>query len=79
MRRRLAQVDAAHMPAYLEASRDTNVPLYASFGFELMGEITFSGGPTIYPMWRKASLNQVPERERILLIDSPKYSILAVG
>ena len=41
MRRRLAQVDAAHMPAYLEASRDTNVPLYASFGFELMGEITF--------------------------------------
>jgi GNAT superfamily N-acetyltransferase len=54
MRRRLAEVDAAHMPAYLEASRDTNVPLYASFGFEVTGEIKFPGGPTIYPMWRKA-------------------------
>jgi GNAT superfamily N-acetyltransferase len=54
MRHRLAQVDAVHMPAYLEASRDTNVPLYASFGFEQTGEMTFPNGPTIYPMWRKA-------------------------
>ena len=54
MRHRLAQIDAAHMPAYLEASRNTNVPLYARFGFEEMGAVTFPDGPTIYPMWRKA-------------------------
>jgi len=33
--------------------RESNIPIYASFGFEVTGEIKLPGGPTIYPMWRK--------------------------
>jgi GNAT superfamily N-acetyltransferase len=54
MRRQLAIADAARMPAYLESSKTTNIPIYQSFGFELTGEIHLPGGPTLYPMWRKA-------------------------
>jgi len=55
IRRQLALADAAGMPAYLESSKDTNIPIYQSFGFEVTGEITIpGGGPTIWPMWRKA-------------------------
>jgi GNAT superfamily N-acetyltransferase len=54
MRRQLALADAARMPAYLESSKTTNIPIYQSFGFEVTGEITIPGGPTLYPMWRKA-------------------------
>jgi ribosomal protein S18 acetylase RimI-like enzyme len=57
MRRQLALADAAHMPAYLESSKTVNIPIYQSFGFEVTGEIAIPGGPTLYPMWRKA---QVP-------------------
>jgi ribosomal protein S18 acetylase RimI-like enzyme len=53
MRDRLAKVDAAHLPCYLESSKDTNIPIYQSFGFELTGEIQVPGGPKIWPMWRK--------------------------
>ena len=54
MRRQLAQVDASGLPAYLESSKDTNIPIYQSFGFEVTGEIRIPNGPTLYPMWRKA-------------------------
>lgn len=54
MRRQLANADAQGMPAYLESSKDTNIPIYQSLGFELTGEIKLPGGPTLYPMWRKA-------------------------
>jgi ribosomal protein S18 acetylase RimI-like enzyme len=54
MRDRLAAVDVAHLPCYLESSKDTNIPIYQSFGFELTGEIQVPGGPKIWPMWRKA-------------------------
>ncbi|MEI9988060.1 MAG: hypothetical protein WDN69_36130 [Aliidongia sp.] len=54
LRHRLAQVDAAHLPAYLEASKIENVPIYANFGFEQRGELQVPGGPVIYPMWRPA-------------------------
>jgi ribosomal protein S18 acetylase RimI-like enzyme len=53
MRDRLAAVDAAHMPCYLESSKDTNIPIYQSFGFELTGEMQVPNGPKIWPMWRK--------------------------
>jgi GNAT superfamily N-acetyltransferase len=54
VRHRLAQIDAEHMPAYLEASKPSNVPVYTKFGFVQTGEITFPNGPTVYPMWREA-------------------------
>ncbi|HEX4533540.1 MAG TPA: GNAT family N-acetyltransferase [Rhizomicrobium sp.] len=54
MRDRLAAVDAAHMPCYLESSKDTNIPIYQSFGFEVTGAIQVPDGPKIWPMWRKA-------------------------
>ncbi len=53
MRHTLATADAAHMPCYLESSKDTNIPIYRSFGFELTGEIQIPNGPKIWPMWRK--------------------------
>lgn len=53
MRHRLEAVDAAGLPAYLESSKDTNIPIYQSFGFELRGEIRIPDGPVLYPMWRE--------------------------
>ena len=53
LRDQLAVADAARMPCYLESSKDTNVPIYRSFGFELTGEIKIPNGPTLWPMWRE--------------------------
>jgi len=54
LRHRLAVADAAGLPAYLEASKESNVPLYENFGFVVTGEIRMPDGPTLYPMWRAA-------------------------
>jgi GNAT superfamily N-acetyltransferase len=54
LRHRLSLIDAAGLPAYLEASKEANVPLYANFGFILTGEIAIRNGPILYPMWREA-------------------------
>jgi len=54
IRHQLANADAMALPAYLESNTETNIPLYERFGFEIAGEINLPGGPTIYPMWRKA-------------------------
>jgi len=54
MRDQLARVDASHMPAYLESSKITNIPIYKSFGFEVTGEIKIPDGPTLWSMWRDA-------------------------
>jgi GNAT superfamily N-acetyltransferase len=54
IRRQLAAADAAGMPAYLESSKDTNIPIHKSFGFEVTGQIKLPDGPTLWPMWRPA-------------------------
>lgn len=54
MRQQLAVADAAGVPCYLESSKDTNIPIYKSFGFEVTGEIKIPNGPTLWPMWRKS-------------------------
>jgi ribosomal protein S18 acetylase RimI-like enzyme len=52
MRHQLAIADAENAACYLESSKDTNVPIYQSFGFRVTGEIKLPDGPTIWPMWR---------------------------
>ncbi len=55
MTSRLDRVDAEHAPAYLESTKQDNVPYYQRFGFEVTGEIVLPrGGPTMWPMWRAA-------------------------
>jgi GNAT superfamily N-acetyltransferase len=54
MRRQLAVADAAGAPCYLESSKDINIPIYQSFGFEVTGEIDIPDGPRLWPMWRAA-------------------------
>ncbi len=51
----LEQVDAARMPAYLESSKESNVPFYRRFGFQVMEEVQPTPGcPPLWLMWREA-------------------------
>lgn len=53
MRSRLDRCDAEGAPAYLESTKEANVPYYLRFGFEVTGELTLpDGGPTLWQMWR---------------------------
>ena len=56
IRRRLAHIDQARAPAYLESSKEANIPIYQSFGFAVTGEIRIQDGPTLYAMWREPRL-----------------------
>jgi GNAT superfamily N-acetyltransferase len=50
----LTGVDEEGVPAYLESSKERNVPLYARFGFEVIDEYRSKGGaPPILRMWRE--------------------------
>lgn len=49
----LEECDTTGLPAYLESSKEENVPFYARHGFEVTGELPLpSGGPTLWTMWR---------------------------
>lgn len=53
LRRGLAEIDAAGLPAYLEGSAPRNSALYARHGFRPYGPpIRLPDGPELYPMWR---------------------------
>lgn len=53
MQSRLDRIDAEHAPAYLESSKEENIPYYQRFGFEVTGEMVLpGGGPSLWPMWR---------------------------
>ncbi len=53
LRSQLGVADAQRVPCYLESSKDTNLPIYQSFGFVVTGEIQIPNGPKLWPMWRE--------------------------
>ncbi len=49
----LERCDGEGIPAYLESSKESNVPFYARHGFEVTEELhTPGGGPSLWLMWR---------------------------
>ncbi|WP_411103097.1 GNAT family N-acetyltransferase [Streptomyces sp. cmx-4-9] len=53
VRQQLAHCDRLAQPAYLESSKETNIPFYAGLGFRVTGEIRLpGGGPVLWAMWR---------------------------
>ncbi|MEO6397450.1 MAG: GNAT family N-acetyltransferase [Tepidiformaceae bacterium] len=49
----LRRCDQERMPAYLESSKEKNVPLYERNGFRVTEEFTIpDGGPKVWLMWR---------------------------
>ena len=48
----LAKCDEEGVPAYLESSKERNIPFYQRHGFEVSSELKLKDGPSIWPMWR---------------------------
>jgi GNAT superfamily N-acetyltransferase len=49
----LERCDRDGIPAYLESSKEINVPLYERNGFKVTEQMTVpNGGPPIWLMWR---------------------------
>lgn len=54
MRPVLDKCDSEHMPAYLESSKEKNVPLYERNGFKVTEKYQVTnGGPPLWLMWRE--------------------------
>lgn len=49
----LARADADALPAFLETQRESNIPFYRRFGFELTEEISLPDSPPLWLMWRE--------------------------
>ncbi len=50
----LERMDREGQPAYLENSKEQNLPFYERHGFEVTQQIQFpNGGPPLWLMWRK--------------------------
>ncbi|HEY2435876.1 MAG TPA: GNAT family N-acetyltransferase [Solirubrobacteraceae bacterium] len=45
--------DRDGLPAYLEASKESNIAFYGRHGFRVVREIELPRGPTMYAMWRE--------------------------
>ncbi|GGT97150.1 GNAT family N-acetyltransferase [Actinomadura citrea] len=56
LRSRLDRCDAEGLPAYLESSKEQNVPYYERFGFRVTRELRLPGRgcPPVWLMWRDA-------------------------
>lgn len=48
----LTRCDEEGIGAYLESSKESNIPYYRRHGFEVVGEVDFPSGPRLWPMWR---------------------------
>ncbi len=48
----LDRCDLEGVPAYLESSKEANVPFYERHGFQVTGTHDFPKGPRIWLMWR---------------------------
>lgn len=49
----LERCDDEGIPAYLESSKERNLPYYERHGFRVTGELDLPrGGPPFWPMWR---------------------------
>jgi GNAT superfamily N-acetyltransferase len=48
----LERCDADGVPAYLESSKEANIPFYNRHGFEVTDTLHMPKGPPIWPMWR---------------------------
>lgn len=51
----LERADADGLPCYLETQRESNIPFYARFGFELREQIGLPDSPPMWTMWRPAT------------------------
>ena len=49
----LERCDAEGLPAYLESSKERNVPFYRRHGFEVTEELRLPGAPPLWLMWRE--------------------------
>ena len=57
----LDHCDEHGIGAYLESSKEQNIPFYRRHGFEVVEEVHLPKGPSLWPMWRDP---QVPSRVR---------------
>ena len=48
----LERCDTEGLGAYLESSKESNVPFYRRHGFEVTGQVHMPDGPPLWPMWR---------------------------
>ncbi len=48
----LERCDADRTPAYLESSKEENVPFYERHGFRVLDELVFRDGPSVWRMQR---------------------------
>lgn len=55
----LSRCDEEGIPAYLESSKERNVPFYRRHGFEVRGEVRVPEGPTLWLMWREPDVGRL--------------------